>query len=190
MNNNEYESTETNSNYNSDSNDSDYDYDTDTDTTEYEEIEYEPEEESLTKFNIVICERTNITIYNDSNNSNKDTDDLYYLVHFRLKQFNYENIMNLYQNFFNNKCFIEIAEIKYLASGFPFGYCTGILKTFWIRLIQRSYKNLYKRKLICIKQRLSLNALRHREIHGIWPPYCNIYPSLKGMLSHLSRSSL
>lgn len=46
---------------------------------------------------------------------------------------------------------------------------TSIIKTHYIRLIQRKWKRLYKQM---IKNRGNLNNLRHREIYGTWPTNC------------------
>jgi hypothetical protein len=72
----------------------------------------------------------------------------------------------------------EIGECIYLDNGI--NVC--ILKTFWIRIIQRAWKKVFlKRKNICIK-RMSYSSILYREMHGIWPKSCQIMPGLKSLL--------
>jgi hypothetical protein len=75
----------------------------------------------------------------------------------------------------------EITECIYLNTG----HCVAILKTFWLRLVQRKWKNIIKERNIIIKKRCNLNSLRHREITGKWPQDCLKLPQFKGMLSPL-----
>jgi hypothetical protein len=72
----------------------------------------------------------------------------------------------------------EIGECIYLDNGI--NIC--ILKTFWIRIIQRAWKKVFlKRQNICIK-RMSYSSILYREMHGNWPKSCEIMPGLKGLL--------
>lgn len=158
---------------------------------------YEPEEESLTRFNISLCE-----LYNKNVHGNVNSEVLYhYLVFFRYKIFNMEHIketieninseyLNLsnkshdifrnYSQIIRNENYIkpEIIECIYLDTG----HCIAIKKTFWIKLIQRSWRNIFKKREQIIKIRSHPNSLRQREITGKWPESCRIYPSVKGML--------
>jgi len=72
----------------------------------------------------------------------------------------------------------HIAEVIYL----PSGECVAIIKTFWLRIIQRAWKRVFKeRRRICrIRQRSS--SIRHREIHGQWSSDCKHFPSIQGLL--------
>jgi hypothetical protein len=42
----------------------------------------------------------------------------------------------------------------------------AVLKTHWIRLVQRKWKKLYKIKMEKIKRLMSWNNLRKRELYG------------------------
>lgn len=139
---------------------------------------YDPEENSLTKYNIVLCERYNKYIHGES-----DEAEYHYLTHLKLRYFDTELIEEL--KIINPRCKIEIAECIYL----PSYHCIAILKTYWLRLIQRVWKKIYNDRKNIIKLRSSIYSLRYREINGKWPDYCISYPSLKGMLSSLSRTS-
>ena len=62
----------------------------------------------------------------------------------------------------------------------------AILKTFWIRIIQRKWKKVFNERKLILNQRTSPPNLYFRSIKGIWPNHCSILPGLKGMLSTLT----
>ena len=89
-------------------------------------------------------------------------------------------IIRNYANIIVTKKYIkpEIAECIYLKNN----ECVAILKTFWIRLIQRIWKKkFYERSQIILKRR-SLHSLKYRQLNGNWPNNCNYLPSIYGML--------
>ena len=58
----------------------------------------------------------------------------------------------------------------------------AILKTFWLRIIQRAWKKVYKnRQLILMARRVPFN-LSIREVKGEWPLSIRYLPGLKGLL--------
>ena len=135
------------------------------------DIEFDPEEESKSRFNIVLCEPYNY----------------HYLINCRLKKLDIyyiNSIINMHSNYnINNRIQmprlkIEIAECIELETNERI----AIIKTFWIKLIQRTWKNVLKQRNIIIKKRCNLNSLIYKEINGKWPKECNYYPGLKGML--------
>ncbi len=93
-------------------------------------------------------------------------------------------IINSYKSI-SNTLNLEIAECIYL----PSQHCVSIIKTFWLKLIQRKWKNICKERKLCIVRRANPNALKYREIYGKWPNNCANYPIMKGMLSKLSRTT-
>ncbi len=171
----------------------------------YDNSLYDSEEQSTSKYNIVLCELYNKNIHGVSSNPiieyNYLTITRYKvinnLIYYHANKYNnvYNNFRNMrhnifknYKNIILNKNYIkpEIAECIYLNDG----ECIAILKTFWFRLIQRRWKNIYKKRISIIKKKSNLNCLKFREIYGKWPDDCNEYPLLKGMLSFLTRASL
>tara|TARA_B100000530_G_scaffold84628_1_gene51487 strand:- start:3 stop:503 length:501 start_codon:yes stop_codon:yes gene_type:complete len=52
----------------------------------------------------------------------------------------------------------------------------AIVKTFWLRLIQRKWKRLYKERKYIINKRIA--TLSRREIHGKWCIGFNYFPYL------------
>ncbi len=172
-------------------------YESDSDVSEDDEdIYYDPEETSMTKYNIVLCE-----LYNDKIHGNTEDKILNssYLVINRVKKidesiFEHAEFLNriyrrlrdkshtIFKNYkeiiFNNYIKPELAECIYL----PTGEYIAILKTFWIRLIQRTWKKIFKERKLCLERRLNLTSIKYREFHGKWPDICLRYPSIQGML--------
>lgn len=161
---------------------------------------YGPEEQSITKYCISLCELYNNRIHGPVNSS-----VLYhYLVCYRFKNLNIKyindisesikneynilhnknhNIYRNYRNIINNENYInpEITECIYLNTG----HFIAIKKTIWIKLIQRTWKTVLKKREIIIKKRCHIKSILYREIKGTWPKDCCNYPGLKGMLSKL-----
>ena len=195
INNNKMTYTETDNETDNET-DSDSDYDSEDDNLYI----YGPEEQSITKYSISLCELYNNRIHGPVNSS-----VLYhYLVCYRFKNLNIKyindiaesikneykflhnknhNIYRNYRNIINNENYIkpEITECIYLNTG----HFIAIKKTIWIKLIQRTWKTVLKKREIIIKKRCHIKAILHREIKGTWPKDCCNYPGLKGMLSKL-----
>lgn len=145
---------------------------------ENDEIEfYEYDETSTSKYNIVLCEKYNKLLHGIENGEINN----HYLTQFRLKNLNNDFINYMKRG--RPDLRTEIAECITLNSN----YCVCILKTFWLRLIQRIWKKTYSERKNIIRKRSNPRALFHREIFGKWPNDCIRYPSLKGMLAHLTR---
>ncbi len=141
--------------------------------------EYEPEEIGPNKFNLVLCEKYNKHIHGEAPISMNN----YYITYVRFKYFN----ANITESFSrdSNDLNLEIAECIYL----PSGHCVSIIKTFWLKIIQKKWKHIFKERKRCIVKRCNPNALKHIEIYGKWPTHCKRFPQLKGMLSSLSRTT-
>ena len=188
-----------------DSNSDNDQYDGETDSEESDEEEdadytcviYEPEETSSTRFNITLCELYNSACYGTPSFESLHA---HYIVLYRFKQYNtrvlHKIIYNytyvrtnykhpLIRNYINihNKMAPEIAECIYL----PTGECICIKKTMWIRLIQRTWKKIYKLRQETTALRSLPRNLFYRGITGSWSAECKYSPSIRGMLSALSR---
>jgi hypothetical protein len=162
---------------------------------------YDPEENSKTKFTIVICQLYNSKIYGipDANSGV----EYHFVTEYRFRMLdiklidyfiytcNHSNFArideitphNIFRNYRNiiltDNIKPEIAECLYLSGG----ECVAILKTFWIKIIQRRWKNILEERERIIKLRCQVRSILHREINGKWPQYCLEYPGLKGMLA-------
>ena len=87
---------------------------------------------------------------------------------------NYHNILQ------NDKYFtIDIFEMKCL----PTWEIIGVKKTYWIKMIQRRWKKLYKERLNIISKRKHPEALRYRQIHGKWSPELSNLPSIRDIIN-------
>ena len=65
-------------------------------------------------------------------------------------------------------------------------YCC-VLKTFWLRLIQRTWKRVFAQKMATVRRRGSIPSLKYSEIHGRYPDGLRYLPGLYGMLSYLAK---
>ena len=59
---------------------------------------------------------------------------------------------------------LDIIEVDVLDGEEMVGY----IKTFWLRIIQRKWKKIFKKRKEVIQKRKSLCCLRNREINGKW----------------------
>lgn len=144
------------------------------DESNIDDLIYEAEELSNTKYSIVLCEKFNNLRHGKSNEANN-----HYLVHIRLKTLDMNYINHIKS--INPRIRLEIGECLYL----PSQHCVSIIKTYWLRLIQRTWKKIYKEQKNIIKKRCNPNSIKYREIYGKWPDNCRSLPCLKGMLSQV-----
>ena len=69
-------------------------------------------------------------------------------------------------------------KMKFVDSEYNCPIYTIIKKTFWLKLIQRTWKKIYKKRREIMKQRMMLHHLRYRELHGRWPQKLHYLPSV------------
>ena len=182
-------------------NEYDVEYDSDGSDDMDEHDFYDPDEPSRTRYNMILCE-----IYNRNIHGIPDTGslvDTHYLVTGKFKNIDLDIIIDIsdyvnseyihietrqkkhpiirnYRNIIEKPYYIrpEIAECFYL----PTNECVAILKTFWIRIIQRVWKRLLKERKQIIKERHSFQFILNREVFNHKRIY---WPCLKGMLCGL-----
>lgn len=182
-----------------------YSSDIDSDEEDYDDIFCEEDEKGNSRFNIVLCEIYNDKHHGISNNTNIYS---YHLVYYILKKLNMEvindicehtnrmyiidtprlvphSIIRNYSNIINSTNYIkpEIAECIY----FTDGECIAVIKTIWIRLIQRTWKKIYNLKHQILKKRCNISCILYKERNGAWPNDCLYLPRLEGMLSYLCK---
>lgn len=58
-----------------------------------------------------------------------------------------------------------------------------ILKTIWIRLLQRTWKKTYAHRKQVIQKRCTPHAIKEHERTGMWPSDCRYLPGLRGMMA-------
>ena len=97
---------------------------------------------------------------------------------------NHPTIRN-YHNIISRPNYIkpEIAEYIIL----PTQEAIAILKTVWLRIIQRKWKKVFAERQDIIKKRRLNASISSREIYGKWSQPCSNLPGLKGMLKELKR---
>lgn len=167
----------------------------------YVGLEYLPEETNPRRFVIGLCELFNQNIHGKSPRNIQG----HYLTICRYKildigYITYETacIHNEYLNLntekrkhclfpnygrmIDNENYIkpEIIECIYLQ---PSGHCIAIIKTFWIKIIQRTWKNIMKKRRKIILKSATGTSLRKREINS---GKSIVLPGLYGMLAMLA----
>ena len=95
------------------------------------------------------------------------------------------SVIRNYKNIIKSFYYIQphIVECVYLPD--PGGECVAILKTFWLKIIQRTWKRVYKQRMALL---CSVPMMRMREIRGSNScfQYEKIHiPGLRGMLNGL-----
>jgi len=97
-------------------------------------------------------------------------------------------IIRNYQNIINKPNYIkpEIAQCIILETG----HSIAIIKTLWIKFIQRKWKKIYEERKIIMRRRMSPSSLSTRELTGRWPSYCIYLPSIQGILYDLNKNKI
>lgn len=128
---------------------------------------------------------------NNSNNSNNNNNSItidesihymrsryeemstqqYYTTHSHIR--NYKNIVSR-QNYIKP----EIGQCILLSTN----ELVTILKTFWLRIIQRAWKRFCRAKKAIIARRTSVQAILEFQRTGQWPLNCRYLPTIRGLL--------
>ena len=99
----------------------------------------------------------------DSDNDNQDELDKY-LIRNNISHPNIRNYINIIDD--GKYIKLDIVEIDELNGQ----EMVGFIKTFWLRILQRKWKKIFKKQKDIIQKRKSLYYMRKREINGKW---CN-----------------
>jgi len=93
------------------------------------------------------------------------------------------SIIKNYKNIIAREDYIspQIVKCSYL----PDGECVAVIKTMWIKLIQRRWRTVFNERRRIIGERSRISSIFYREIHGTWPTGLNVVPSICGMLSQI-----
>ena len=161
------------------------------------------------KYDLVVCELHNSLIHGYDNNSDPNIREHYLCTYIsRNNNFTKNNKSHIYdvvktckkgynqlissnsprikhsfirnyKNIVSNKNYIQpqIAEIVYLNGD----ECVAILKTFWLKCVQRSWKRVFKQRIEIMKLRKQSSSIMYREIHNKWPDDCVYLPSINNM---------
>lgn len=88
----------------------------------------------------------------------------------------------------NLRLSIEILKMECITivdGTFSYTIANVIVKTFWIKIIQRKWKSIYKKRMLAIRSRATPYAIRHYQIHGAYPHGLNQLPGICGMMADL-----
>jgi len=109
-----------------------------------------------------------------------DVVDLYsaYYINYVKNPTRKHDIIRNYRRIISKNDYIQpqLAEVF----NFPSGECVAIIKTMWLKVVQRAWRRLLNQRKEVINKRKNPTALHFREIHGKWPRECS-YPSVNGM---------
>ena len=107
----------------------------------------------------------------------------FYKIYYRRNFYNLSlgnrSIRN-YNNMIKNSCYldIEIGQSYYLKGG----ECVCIIKTFWIKIIQRAWKKIYQMRKKIHQLRNRPDSIMYRQLTGKWLDKYRYMPSIRGML--------
>jgi len=65
-----------------------------------------------------------------------------------------------------------------------------VLKTFWLRIVQRTWRRILREREEVLRKRCSIQNIKHRSIYGRHQMGLNVLPGLYGMLQNLVISPL
>lgn len=97
----------------------------------------------------------------------------------------YCNLLRYLKNYSIFRCIhpkIDIMKLHILRNG----TYTVIVKTLWLKLVQRRWKNIYKKRMDIIRKRCLPSSQMHTQRTGKYPFGLNILPSISGMMSEFS----
>jgi len=96
-------------------------------------------------------------------------------------------IIRNYINIVLNEKYIQpqIAECIYLRGD----EYVAIIKTHWLKLVQRTWKRVYAERQRIISLRKNPIYIYYRYLNGAWPHECIQLPSIRHMLSKLSSAN-
>jgi hypothetical protein len=157
-----------------------------------EEEEFEPE-----YLNAIYVAETD-HIYGDRENDRyyigccRMTGQGYYLLNNSVSvntffQFPFSQITHYFEYMYFNSVIrpnIHVMKLKILADG----TFSVIIKTHWLRLIQRRWKKIYAERMNIIHRRMSIESIKVFEMTGKFPLGMNYLPTIQGMLNNYSRN--
>lgn len=67
---------------------------------------------------------------------------------------------------------------------------TVVIKTYWLKIIQRHWKKIYSQRKYCISRRRQIKTMMYVERNGMYPYDCHSMPGLQGMLMSYNKNLL
>jgi len=140
------------------------------------------------KFQLAICERFQINIHGaDEKSTSNITEHFLINTIMELGEFydnSYKEEEVRIQRYWRrspllyNQKFIRL-EIIHADQLKPGGEHVAYFKTFWLRIVQRCWKKVFKARKELLVKRSSLKALQERQRTGQWPVGLRDYPAFK-----------
>ena len=93
-------------------------------------------------------------------------------------------IVRNFDTIVSNNNYIKFDILQYILDETT-GCACAILKTHFIRIIQKKWKKIYAERINIINERNKYQNIDYYNKYNIWPSNCQAFPSLKGMLSDL-----
>lgn len=108
-------------------------------------------------------------------NINEIYNDIQFYIHEYSRLTLQHPIIKNYLDIIKKPKYLELKIIQpikvYFGNGIDDYYSTGIDKTIWIKIIQRKWRNIFKKR---VQLKKKIESLRYRQIYGKWPLECNI----------------
>ena len=67
---------------------------------------------------------------------------------------------------------------------------TVVIKTYWLKIIQRHWKKIFSQRKYCISRRRQIKTMMYVERNGMYPYDCHSMPGLQGMLISYNKKLL
>jgi hypothetical protein len=93
----------------------------------------------------------------------------------------YHPVVRNYSNIISHAKYVqpEIVERVYLRGS----ECVAIIKTFWLKIIQRAWKRVFAQRKKMENMRFNPLNIHYWFVYGKWPESCNQLPSIHGIIS-------
>jgi hypothetical protein len=62
-------------------------------------------------------------------------------------------------------------------------YYIAVIKTFWLKIIQRTWRKIYLLRKRIVENRRTLASIRYTQLHGYYPHGLNHLPTIAGMMA-------
>ena len=81
------------------------------------------------------------------------------------------------------RCKLQIMQVQRLQDE----TCAVIIKTHWLRLVQRHWKKTYRKRKIMLRSRMHHTMQYYKQTHGYYHSHISRLPSITGMLSKYAK---
>jgi hypothetical protein len=84
---------------------------------------------------------------------------------------------------------MEIMKLDIVNDG-AYDVCTVILKTYWLRMVQRQWKAICRCRKYITKERKKIQHRHMFEVCGKYPYPLNVMPSIRGMMAKYAKPAI